>query len=89
MSKLHKHSPDGFTPISKEDLTAYNTWRANRFAERQQGKIFWALMCGIGLFGGAILEIAFPTTDAICAKVGFVMMLVSACMKWIVSIDRD
>lgn len=79
--KLHKSTgTEGFRLIKEEDMVEYNNWRINQYANRKSSTTFWAMMIWVGIFGGAILELAFPTKDAICALAGFGWMVISLIM---------
>lgn len=89
MSKLHQSTKGGFKQISDEDLRNYNEYRAQQYADQKSAKTFWAFMGFVGLFGGAILELSYPTGDAILAKIGVGTMIVSRVMIMIASANRD
>jgi len=89
MSKLHQSTKRGFEQISKEQLQQYNNWRAEQYANRKTSKAFWSVLAVIGLFGGVLLELAYPTANAIIATIGGVVLLFSSIMIGVSSIDRD
>lgn len=90
MSKLHKSTnTEGFRLIKEEDMAEYNNWRVNQYANQKSAKTFWGMMILVGIIGGAMLELAFPTKDAIFAIVGFVWMVISLVMMKFSTMNRD
>lgn len=89
MSKLHQSTEGGFKQISDDQLRTYNEFRAQQYADQKTAKAVWSIIGFIGLFGGGILELSYPTKDAIFAIIGVGTMCVSVLMNVIVSAKRD
>lgn len=90
MSKLHKSTnTEGFRLIKEEDMVEYNNWRINQYANQKSAKTFWGIMVLVGIIGGAVLELAFPTKNAILALSGFVWMIFSLVMMAFSTINKD
>lgn len=89
MSKLHKSSGNEFKQISEEELRTYNNFRAEQYANTKAAKAFWGLMMVILPVLGVVLELGFPTKDAIFAIGGFIGWVGSLLMHKICSVDRS